>query len=62
MEIENNNKFNETLTWVSGYIDAIAENDFIKKNQIEKMISKISNALEADYPFSLDEKYDDLPF
>ena len=63
MEQENNENLDETLTWLDGYIDAITENEFVKKKQIEKMINRIANDLNIQDPFSPElEDHDDLPF
>ena len=60
MEQEN---FDETINWLDGYIDAITENEFVKKKQIEKMINRIANDLNIQDPFSTEsEDHDDLPF
>jgi len=58
MEQEN---FDETINWLDGYIDAITENDFVKKKQIGKMINRIANDLNIQDPFA-PEEMDDLPF
>jgi len=63
MEQEINENLDETLTWLNGYIDAITENEFVKKKQIEKMINRIANDLNIQDPFSTElEDHDDLPF
>lgn len=61
---DNRDKIDESFNWLSGYVDAILENDTIKKKQIEKMIFKLSNDLELDYPLDslIEEEPDDLPF
>lgn len=61
MEQENNEKLDDTLNWLDGYIDAITETEFVKKKQIGKMINRIANDLNIQDPFAPEEQ-DDLPF
>ena len=62
MDIEIEQKYEKTLDWLSGYIDGILENENVKKNQLEKMISKLSEELEMFDSFDESEAHDDLPF
>lgn len=61
MDIEIEQKYEKTLDWLSGYIDGILENENVKKNQLEKMIAKLSTELEMFESFD-ESEHDDLPF
>ena len=63
MEKEIKENLDETISWLVGYIDAIAENKIVKKKQIEKMINRIANDLNIQYPFApYIEDNDEYPF
>jgi uncharacterized ubiquitin-like protein YukD len=62
MEMKTEQEYEKTLEWLSGYIDGILENENVEKNQLEKMIIKLTDELELFAPHNELDDCDDLLF